>query len=493
MLPVKGEGGEKQKQRLQPIPERNGRSLFLKKHKGGKEEMFISNKNYLWKLLIATMLVLSIVLSACSPTSEPETVDETVEVEATTEVSVDPTACNLEAPESPSTINTIAWAGLVTHFYADEFAKCEDVENLEVNSQILDFVSVTEQVRLALSGGGESPYQIVHASNTELVEWGSAGWLLPLNDLIDKYGEEYDLDDHSPKAWEGATIDGQVYGIPFMSNTLHLYYRSDLFEKYDLEPPTTYDEVIAACEVLKDEPSITLPFTMQVHAGWAWEFRFFSFLRSYGGDYLNDDNTPAFNGPEGVTAATQIKEVIDACMGPEGLTYSIEDSANGLATGTLAFIHTWGSQSTIFDDPETSDVVGLVESAPAAAPNPGGLLGGSAWHDYWTIPVTSEVDPDLVFRVIMEATDRQSQEEGAEIQSMTRLSVPQGVPNAAAANETIANGVGIYDPNPAVALAQSALWNWLPFIGTGEMTPQEALDAAAEEYITEATAQGFLP
>ena len=93
----------------------------------------------------------------------------------------------------------------------------------------------------------------------------------------------------------------------------------------------------------------------------------------------------------------------------------------------------------------------------------------------------------------MEATDRQSQEEGAKIQPMTRLSVPEYLANAAAINETIINGVGIYDANPAVVLAQSALWNWLPFIGTGEMTPQEALDGAAEEYIAEATVQGYLP
>ena len=435
--------------------------------------MFISNKKSLWValMLIAVLPGFSIALAQ----------------------DVDPAACNVEAPESPTTINFLAWAGVSIFFYNDEFAKCNEVENIEIDAQILDFIGVTEQFRLALSAGGASPYQIVHASNTEMVEWGSAGWLMPLNDLIDKYREEYDLDDHSATAWEGATIDGQVYGIPFRANTLHLWYRSDLFEQYELEPPTTYDEVMAVCEVLQDEPSIDLPFTMQVHAGWAWEFRFFSFIRSFGGDYLNDDNTPAFNGPEGVTAATKIKEVIDACMGPEGITYSIDDSANGLANGSIAFIHTWAGQGAIFEDPDTSSVVGLIETAPAAAPNPGGLLGGSAWHDYFIIPVTNEVDPDLVFRLIMEATDRQSQEEGAKIQPMTRQSVPEYLANAAAINETITKGVGIYDANPAVVLAQTALWNWLPFIGTGEMTPQEALDGAAAEYITEATAQGYLP
>ena len=75
---------------------------------------------------------------------------------------------------------------------------------------------------------------------------------------------------------------------------------------------------------------------------------------------------------------------------------------------------------------------------------------------------------------------------------VTRTSIKKGLPNLSAAKETIANGIGIYEPNQAVQLAQAALGNWMPFIGTGEMTPKAALDAAAKEYIKEAKAQGFL-
>ena len=36
-------------------------------------------------------------------------------------------------------------------------------------------------------------------------------------------------------------------------NTFHLFYRMDLFEKHELDVPTTFDEVMDACEVLKGE------------------------------------------------------------------------------------------------------------------------------------------------------------------------------------------------------------------------------------------------
>ena len=403
--------------------------------------------------------------------------------------------CNVDAPAEAATINVIGWAFPVTEFYAEEFELCDEVENVEVNVQLLDSAGAQEQVRLALSGGGESPFGIVHTANSGLIEMGSQGWLMPLNDMIEKYRDEYDLDDIPQTAWDGATIDGQIYGIPAVANTLHLMYRPDLFDQYGLEVPTTYDEVIAACEVLKDEPSIDLPFTINVNRGRGWEIEFLHFIRSFGGDYLNDDSTPAFNGPEGVAALSKMKEVIDACMGPEGITYSVDDSEIGMETGALAFVQLWASRAGGMDDPEKSDFVGQIEFAPAPAPNPGGALGGSSWNDFYTIPATTDVDPELVFKVLMEAVDLESQKKAAEFGIVTRNAVAEagiGGRYLPAASETVAKGVGIYGPNPAVNLAIEALSNSLPLVGTGELTPEEALNAAAEEYTAEATAQGFL-
>ncbi|MDX1522083.1 MAG: hypothetical protein R3264_10685, partial [Anaerolineae bacterium] len=67
-----------------------------------------------------------------------------------------------------------------------------------------------------------------------------------------------------------------------------------------------------------------------------------------------------------------------------------------------------------------------------------------------------------------------------------------GGPYLPAANQTIVEGIGIYDKNQAVGIVRAKLGEFLPLVGTGEMTAQEALDAAAEAYIEEATAQGYI-
>jgi hypothetical protein len=109
------------------------------------------------------------------------------------------------------------------------------------------------------------------------------------------------------------------------------------------------------------------------------------------------------------------------------------------------------------------------------------------------IPATTTNDPDLIFHVIMEAADERSQRDAAEIGMTTRVSVDEyGGPYLPAANQTLAEGVGIYDKHPAIGIVRAKLGEFLPLVGTGEMTPQEALDAAAEAYTEEATAQGFI-
>lgn len=323
--------------------------------------------------------------------------------------------CVLDPPMEAAELNFIGWAFPITEFFAAELEKCNEVDNVTVNVQLLDSASAEEQTNLALAGGGDSPWAILHTTPTRMVVLSEFDALLPLNDLVEQYREEYNLDDIPQPVWDAATINGNIYGVPFLSNTLHLFYRTDLFEKHGLDVPTTYDEVIDACEVLQGEDSIDLPFTMNLHAGWAWDIEFLHFIRSFGGRYLDDEtNMPAFNSDAGVAALTKMKEVVDGCMGAEGLTYSIDDSEIGMETGTLAFVHIWASRAANMDDPEKSDYVGIIGFAGSPAPNPdSGIVGGSAYIDAYSIAKRSGVDPDLAFRAIMETFDYDGQVGGA--------------------------------------------------------------------------------
>ena len=136
--------------------------------------------------IILLVLVSSLILAACQPqtvevtrvVTETEVVTETVteqievtrmvegesvtelqEVEVTrvVETIVDPTECNLEPPAEETELNMIGWSFPITDYYAEELEKCSKVENLTINASLLASADAQEQVRLALSSGGDSP------------------------------------------------------------------------------------------------------------------------------------------------------------------------------------------------------------------------------------------------------------------------------------------------------------------------------------------------
>ena len=401
----------------------------------------------------------------------------------------------ITVPAKATTVDMIGWRYPITEFYAGELEKSNSVKNLQVNVQLLDSGSAKEQMRLALSGGGTSPYEIVHADDALVIELASEGWLMPLNDLIDTYSAKYDLGDISDAMYELGSYEGNIYGIPIIANSMNYFYNMELFDKYGLEVPDTYDDVIATAKVLKAEGSIDLPFTINLHAGWAWRVEFHNFLKAEGGDWLNADNTPAFNGPEGVLAVEKMLEVYEACMGDVGLTWSIDDSEIGMETGTLASCMTWTSRAANMDDPEKSLYVGKIGFAPAPRVVEGGPHAGPAAADFYCIPANVDVDEELIFQVIMEAADLESQMAAADYGMVTRSAVAEagaGGRYLAAAQETIANGASNYGTNPAGKLARTAIENVLPTVVNGDKSVQEVLDEAAALYVEEATKQGYL-
>lgn len=401
--------------------------------------------------------------------------------------------CMLEPPESAAQINMIGWTYPIIDFYADELEACNAVDNIDVNTQLLSSGAAQEQLSLALGAGGTSPYDIIMVTQGTVNSYTAEDWMMPLNDLIDKYEEAYNISDIG--GLEDMSIDGVIYALPMELNTRHLFYRPDILEAHGVAVPDTWDDVIDACGVLYAEESTVLPFTVQLHAGWAWRLEFSDLLLGFGGHLLNEDNTPAFNGDEGVMALEKLVEIVDACMGAEGLTYSIDDSQIGIATGELAMVFTWASRAAAMDDPDFSDYVGGIEFAPAPRAIPGGPYAATGGTGAGLgIPANIDDDPDLVFQVLMEALDVQSQVGASAYGVISRNSVAAEADARylPAVFETINGGVEGSSVAAIGAVLNGVLGQWLPQIVTGEMSAADLLDAAAEAYTAEATTQGFI-
>ncbi len=397
--------------------------------------------------------------------------------------------CPIPAPAESVTIDLMGWEFPVTTEIGNEFGDCNS-DNLQINVQLLDNSGAQDQISLDLATGSPE-FEIIHATDSLVGTWAED--LTDLTSFVDKYRDEFDLDDIAQSMWDGSTVDGKILGVPLFSNTMHFFYNTEILDANGITPPDTYDEVIAACVVLK-EAGFDDPFNMNLSANWAWEIEFSNILKSLGGNIVNDDNSPGWNTPEGLEAVNKIVEISDACMSNAGRAFGIDDAEAALRAGELPMATIWASRAAQMDDPENSLVVDLIEFGPAIRTSADSLRNGPAFVDYYSIPAGGSVDPETVFLAIMAAIDPESQEAAAAHAAVARLSVsnPDGPRNGEAAAVSVAEGVGARIKNPALPVAQAVLGDALLEITASGADPVQALADAVTAYIEEATAAGFL-
>lgn len=144
----------------------------------------------------------------------------------------------------------------------------EQPERLEVQRQIaagfeaetgiaVDVVPVTENQLgervTAAFAAGELPDVIYHPLNFTL-SWAEAGILdtLTATEAIEALGEST----FGAGALDLVEVDGEYAAVPVDGWTQLLVYRADLFEEAGLEPPTTYENILAAIDALHNPPEL---------------------------------------------------------------------------------------------------------------------------------------------------------------------------------------------------------------------------------------------
>jgi ABC-type glycerol-3-phosphate transport system substrate-binding protein len=407
--------------------------------------------------------------------------------------------CKLDP--APAETTTVAYLGNkfpVVEYFANQLESCEG-GNLTVNLDWLPANERDQKANLVLSSGDTS-YEIIQATQRNIYEWGAKGWIMPLNDLIDKYKEQYNLADIPQPVFEAVTLDGNVYGIPFNQNGQIFFYRKDIYDKYNLKPPVTWEEAMTQFKMLAEKKDTPYVYAATYAKGSDLAGEFARTYQSAGGTWFNEDGTPAFNTPEAVASVNLIKDLLQYAP-PDVLTYNNDKVMVALQQGQVAAAITYISRTARMDDPSQSTVVGKIEYAPVPAFKQGGPSGTSVGGDSYVIPAKTKVDPDMIFRIIMEATTAERQKPAANLSMMTRQSIANDAEVVKmnrylpAVTEAIAGDSPALPPYPKVpyySLAVGALGNVLAQAMTGDITAEAALTQATEEYEVQAVDKGFI-
>lgn len=290
-------------------------------------------------------------------------------------------------PFAGETVRVLAVTSSQFQAYEARLGAFEDATGIDVVVDYVPFANMREALTAEMIGGSGG-YDVVSVMDQ---------WVASMRNLLQPIGEGIaaqgtDLSDFPKAHMRHGMIDGALYGLPVRGHVQLLFYRADLLEAAGVEPPQTWDDVLAVSAAVQKNSGtagIALPYgrlngqNMMVWMNLLW---------GNGGDLFDEAGAPSFNSDAGV-AATQayIDMLLKHQAAPAGSAVFVEqDAVNSFKQGNSAMLPVWWWVRSQLTDPEQSslkdDQIGF-----AAMPRVG-ASDRTTFTNTWVFGVTEGAD-----------------------------------------------------------------------------------------------------
>ena len=154
-----------------------------------------------------------------------------------------------------------------------------------------------------------------------------------------------------------ASAKPELYAIVIIDDVEILYYNKDFFPS----APKTWDD-IAAAAAAKAKPGGPYGWSARGVKGNPIVQTYLPLLNSYGGNFVNDDWSPGFAGPEGVGALERLLSFIPFM--PSGVAeFDTDQETQALLQGNCLALTEYTGLSHVVDDATQSKVTGKINMA----------------------------------------------------------------------------------------------------------------------------------
>ncbi len=260
--------------------------------------------------------------------------------------------------------------------YVEELsAAFEEETGAELDVQFVPWADAHDKFVKSIAGG--TTPDVAEVGTTWTPEFADAGALVDLTDAVSDAGLDGDL---VAGLQEAGTVDGELYGMPWYAGVRSIVYRTDVFEKAGVEPPTSWDELVDVGNKIKTtHPDLA---TFPVAGG--SEYGVYPFVWGNGGEIATQDGdswTSAIDSPaaqEGIEFYTDLA-LEHGFSTPAATTWDEADLSDAFARKDVAMMvaGSWTPAALVEANPELEGKIGAF-----AIPGPdGGLspsfLGGS--------------------------------------------------------------------------------------------------------------------
>lgn len=196
---------------------------------------------------LASLMVMS--LSACGSSSSSTTTTAAPAAGGSTTTTAAATAAPAESSE-PIELEFIQWwAAENGGPVLDELVAGFEAENPNITIKLTTLPFGETRNQVIASKASKSVPDLIAMNPPWAREFYDLGILAPLDDLI-AADENYNKEDYMQASY--APIEGNSYLAPVNTMAFYLFYNKTMFEEAGLEPPTTWEEMVTAADILTD-------------------------------------------------------------------------------------------------------------------------------------------------------------------------------------------------------------------------------------------------
>jgi ABC-type glycerol-3-phosphate transport system substrate-binding protein len=346
-----------------------------------------------------------------------------------------------------------------------------------------------QQINVAGMSGNPAEYTSAVIANSSIVALINEDVIRPLDDLVAQYGQGL-------QPTQLITVNGQTMAVAFMANAQHLVYRSDVLEQIGVAPPETYEEMLAAAEMIREQGIMENPVGGAYAAGWNLAQEFINMHLGYGGTFFAPGSAePAVNSEAGVNALNMMK-ALSEYMNPDFLTHDSNATNAEFRAGNVALMNMWGSRAATLTEAEgvPQEVIDGFAIAGPMTVGGGDIPASTLWWDGWTVAKNiSDEEAEATFIALMNGIRPElMSNEDVAVQAVWLIDGYEPTPAAVGVFDAAGAGTIPYPMLPYMGLMHTALGAELSDFMQGNESAEQALADVEAAYRAAAREAGFL-
>lgn len=170
---------------------------------------------------------------------------------------------------------------------------------------------------------------------------------------------------------------GKYYALPYVGNSQLFFYRKDLFDKYGLAEPASWDDVLNAARKIGAAEKM-YGYVMRAAPGNAAVTDFMPLYWAFGAEMFDPAGRPSLATTESIDSVRFMLDL--GKFSPPGYTgFNADEVSAHLLQSTAAMSINWPAWIAAMDDPARSKVVGKIAFAQMPSARRKGVAELGAW------------------------------------------------------------------------------------------------------------------